>query len=141
MAGEPDGPPSGSREELAQGEAQNWPEAVVDVAKFRDYSMDRANPRNRGKFQAFEALGYDVSTPKSREAAAQDVIRQLRDALPGTNIKVDPSRWGQRFGTATPITGPNSRSGTLRAWWQVDPGAKSPRMITNWVEVHPETED
>lgn len=60
----------------------NVDQAQIDSAKFEKYSMDPDNPNNRtkrddpntGKWVAFRDVGYDVSTPESRAAGAQDIM-------------------------------------------------------------------
>ena len=63
---------------------QNWnhgdplpsvQDAMIDPQKFEEYSMNPNNLTNQGKWMAFAALGYDVKSASSRNAAAQDVIR------------------------------------------------------------------
>src|SRR5437879_1976538 len=71
--------PSTSAEALARAEAleqrltllekgtpldrlPNADRAIVDKSKFEDYSMDEANPRNRGKAQAWRDVGYNIDT-------------------------------------------------------------------------------
>ena len=113
------------------------PSAAIDDAKFLKYSMDPGNPRNRGKWKAWSQLGYDVDDLTNRAAASEDVTRQVREQLEHLPAREGRySEHGRRFEVEIPITGPNGRSGTLFTAWQVDAGSTTPRMITNWLEVH-----
>lgn len=51
----------------------NAEDAEIDIRKFEQYSMDPNNPRNKGKWTAFAAIGYDVQSLNGRHAGAQDV--------------------------------------------------------------------
>lgn len=120
----------------------DWATAVVDIEKFRDYSMNPEHPKNGGKHLAFEALGYVLAKPCDRERAARAVIEQLLNAVQrGQTPTQRDSQWGVRYDTATVIKGPNGRCGTLRAAWQEEPGSVAPRLITNWLELHKEEQE
>jgi hypothetical protein len=116
----------------------DWTKAEVAREKFAAYSMDPANQNSRGKWKAFEALGYRVHDAAARLEDADAVIGQLRATLPP-----DPpppivrfTQYGDRYETAHPIQGLNGRCGTLFAVWQVADGSPGPRLVTNWLEVH-----
>jgi RHS repeat-associated protein len=140
--GSEDGGSKGSSE----GPLDNWKPgdplpnaeyAQVDPAKFRDYSMNPNNPGNDGKWEAFESLGYDVSTDTGRARGAQDVIRQLFSQIrsaPASMGKV--STYGPRLEVDMFLRGPNGKMGTLKTSWQYDSGGDIPRLITNWLAVH-----
>lgn len=113
-------------------------QARIDSAKFERYSMNPNNANNGGKWQAFEQLGYDVQTPEGRSQGAQDVIAQLRGKLPNESAtEAKSTSFGRRFEVRADITGPNGRTGTLNTIWQYDSGSNVPRLITNWLQVHP----
>jgi hypothetical protein len=59
----------------------DWSTAQIAIEKFRDHSMKSDHPANGGKYVAFTALGWNVSTTDARETAAHDVISRLRAAL------------------------------------------------------------
>jgi predicted Zn-dependent peptidase len=112
-------------------------DAEIDPRKFEQYSMNPTNPTNQGKWMAFAAIGYDVENPQSRNAAAQDVINQLRQGLvnaPATQGQ--NSIYGLRFQVQVRIEGPNGGEGTLVTTWQIDNDRDVPRLITNWLEVY-----
>ncbi|MFE1744903.1 DUF6883 domain-containing protein [Coleofasciculus sp. H7-2] len=125
--------------------SQNWnsgdpltraQDAEIDPRKFEEYSMNPNNPANQRKWMAFAAIGYDVESAESRNAAAQDVINQLRQVLanvPATQGQT--SIYGLRFQVRVRIQGLNGREGTLVTNWQIDNGKDVPRLITNWLEV------
>ncbi len=112
-------------------------DAEIDSRKFEQYSMNPTNSANQGKWMAFAAIGYDMENPQSRNAAAQDVINQLRQGLvnaPATQSQ--SSIYGLRFQVRVRIQGPNGGEGTLVTTWQIDTGRDIPRLITNWLEVY-----
>lgn len=114
----------------------NAGKAQIPSAKFEKYSMDANNPNNKGKWKAWGVLGYDVSTPSRRSAAAQDVMAQIERELPNqiaTFDKINPH--GVVYEIVIPITGPNGRSGMLVTYWQYDAGSDIPRLITNYLKV------
>lgn len=46
------------------------------------------------------------------------------------------SLFGPRFEVKVVIVGPNGKNGTLQTVWQYDQGSDTPRLVTNWLEVH-----
>lgn len=99
--------------------------------------MNPDNPKNLGKWLAFEALGYNVQDGSMREIAAQEMISKIRDRLsltPAIQNKISP--YGIRFEVQIPIQGINGQTGTLITIWQFDNNSDVPRLITNWLEVH-----
>lgn len=115
----------------------NADRARLDRRKFTAYSMAPENPRNRGKWKAWDRLGYDVHN--AREHAADDVIRQIERQVRDTPARAGKrSEYGQRFETEHLIVGPNGRRGTVFAVWQVDRGSSTPRLLTNLLKVHKE---
>jgi uncharacterized protein DUF6883 len=126
-------PPSGD----PQAEL-DWSTAEIAIEKFRDYSMKFGHPDNRGKHLAFIALGWDVSTAEAREASARDVVSRLRSALPPAEVSEAGPRgaYGRSLRTGTRLVGPNGRAGTLVCVWLLGTDSPTPRLITNWLEVH-----
>lgn len=127
---------------------QNWnpgdplpraQDAEIDPRKFAEYSMNPNNPKNKGKWMAFAAIGYDMESSQSRSAAAQDVINQLRQSLSNAPATEDQSSvFGVRFQVMVQIKGPNGGEGTLVTKWQIDNSRDIPRLITNWLKVSQE---
>jgi hypothetical protein len=71
--------------------------AVIDPAKFQDYSMDPTNPQNNGKWQAWQQIGFNVDTQAGRVAATQDVLQQLKTQLPtAPATPTTLTQWGSR---------------------------------------------
>lgn len=115
---------------------ENFDQAQIDSAKFEKYSMDPTNPKNGGKWEAWEELGYDVQTPEGRTSATQDVTNQLQKEL-ADNPAINPKEtaFGMRFEVDVPITGPNGQQEALVTIWPYDTGSDIPRLITNWLKV------
>ncbi len=115
----------------------NNEEAEIDPRKFIDYSMKPENPANQGKWMGFAMIGYPVETIEGRQIATQDVIQQIRQALPHTPAypsTVNP--YGIRLKVTIIVKGFNGKEGNLLTVWQIELGKKIPRLITNWIEVH-----
>ena len=113
-------------------------DVTIDPRKFSGYSMDPANPRNNGKWTAFRDLGYDTATVTGRDEAADDVVSQMRAQLStAVAIPRPASPYGRRVEVSTILRGPNGRTGTLVTVWQYDIGSTVPRLITNFLKVHP----
>jgi hypothetical protein len=115
----------------------NVERAVVDPRKFQDYSMRAEHRENRGKWQAWANMGYDIGTPADRQAATRDVISQLNAQLPDVKATLTQrTPHGTTFEVKSEIVGPNGRHGTLVTLWQFDNGSDAPRLVTNWVALH-----
>ena len=115
----------------------NIDQADIDVRKFSEYSLNPDNAGNKGKWQGFRAIGYNMDTSEGRSAAAQDVTTQLRSTLADVPATFDrTTEYGPRWIARVRIVGPNGRSATLVTVWQIDNGGAVPRLITNWVEAH-----
>jgi hypothetical protein len=116
---------------------KNAKQAQIDPAKFNKYSMNSNNPNNRGKWKAFEDVGYNVRTPEGRSEGAQHVIAQIEDQLLQSPATFDSvTSFGLRYQVNIKITGPNGRVGTLITKWQYDMNSDVPKLITNWLQVH-----
>ncbi len=113
--------------------------AEIDPRKFADYSMNPDNPTNQGKWMAFAAIGYDLSTLEARSAATLSILTQLRLALPqAPAFPAQTSTYGLRFAVQVGVQGPNGRTGKLNTIWQIDRDQENPRLITNWLQVQQE---
>ena len=116
-------------------------EPEIDPRKFVEYSMNPNHPDNQGKWMAFAALGYDVQSSEGRNAAAQDVIAQLRQSFAtAQSIPGQTTTWGSRFRLRIRIQGFNGKQGNLVTNWQIDRDKNVPRLITNWLEIYQEEE-
>jgi hypothetical protein len=115
----------------------NVEKATVNPAKFRDYSMRREHPDNKGKWKAWTDVGYRIETPEQRAAATADVSSQLAAQLPDAPaLLTGRSQWGSKFTVRTVIVGPNGTKGTLVSIWQYGNGSDVPELVTNWLETH-----
>jgi hypothetical protein len=111
-------------------------QAEIDLRKFTEYSMNPSNPNNKGKWQAFKVLGYDIESSQSRQIAAQAIIAHIRLQLNQISATLDaPSPYGIRFSVKIPIVGLNGIRGILVTKWQIDNNKTIPRLITNWLNV------
>jgi hypothetical protein len=114
--------------------------AVIDPRKFSEYSLNPFHANNRGKWVGFRRLGFDLSTPEAREAAARELIGEIRAQLP--NADATESRHSRphdrRFDVRVTLRGPNGVWGTLHTAWQIVPGSRGPTLVTNWMQVHEE---
>lgn len=96
--------------------------AVVDVAKLRDYCLNRTHARGRHKARVFAtALGLT-----ERHANV------LRDALLGAALEAEASlserdKYGQRYVVDFEMTGPAGRA-MVRSNWIVLTGEDYPRL-------------
>ena len=115
--------------------AFDWTAAVISEDKFAAYSMN-PNANNLGKHVAFQALGYALGSAEEIRQAAEDVIGQLRAALPPNSVRECASNYGRRVEIRTPLVGPNTKMATLVTVWQAVMNSNEPRLITNWAEVH-----
>ena len=115
----------------------NFDQALIDFAKFTEYSLNPHHPQNQGKAAAFKQLGYDIETSQERIAATQNLVSQLRSKLKTSPAIPDgETTYGSRYLVRTPVLGPNGKTGTLVTIWQYDIGADVPRLVTNWLQVH-----
>ena len=117
----------------------NVQEAEIDARKFEQYSLNPENPNNKGKWMAFVAIGYDVSSSQGRQIATEDIINQLRAKVPNLPAtQEEPSVYGLRFEVQVTIRGLNGQEGNLITKWQIDRGKTVPRLISNWLKISQE---
>lgn len=84
--------------------------ALVSPFKLRGYLLSSSHPIGSHKAVFFRALGY---TPEAPHLLEKDLITLLReDCQPA-----EATRFGQKFVSTGILTGPNSRSGRVRAIW------------------------
>lgn len=109
----------------------NYKEALTPKEKFLNYSLDYSNPNSKGKAEAYEkALGFNQHN-------ASLLIDQIHSKV--TSGKVQPltiksNNYGTKYIYEIPILGPNGKTKTVVAVYQIDSGSKQPRMITNYVK-------
>lgn len=117
----------------------NISRADMDPRKLAEYSMNPGHPQNNGKARAWEAVGYDVTTPDRRRKDAQE-LRELicRHLLPdGKVAAAKETADGADYRVVNGFIGPNGRHATLVTCWRVGPGEDArPRLLTTWLAVH-----
>ena len=105
----------------------NAEQAIVDIAKLRDYSLDASHEEGKHKARVFAAaLGI-----------GRDDADWLRTILLAAALRYDcvPGRttpFGQRYVLDFPIT-KGSRAAQVRSVWNVRPGESPPRLVTCYV--------
>ena len=102
----------------------NAEQAIVDIAKLRDYSLDSMHEEGKHKARVFAAaLGIDQDDADSlRTMLFAAALRY--DCVPGRNTP-----FGQRYVLDFPLT-KGSREALVRSVWNVRPGETAPRLIT-----------
>ena len=105
----------------------NGGRAVVDVAKLRDYCLNRLHPRGRHKARVFQAaLGLT-------HADAEILREALLAAAHGTDVEpAQRDEHGQRFILDFVMTA-RVREATVRSCWIVRAGEDFPRLTSCWV--------
>ncbi len=63
------------RDSISDQPLINFDQALIDSAKFTEYSLNPHHPQNQGKTAAFKQLGYDIETSQERTATARDLVR------------------------------------------------------------------
>lgn len=105
----------------------NGNNAVVDIAKLRDYCLNEQHPRGRHKARVFAtALGIT--------ATDADLLRRalLRAAVDGDAVAVERDDYGQRYMVDFGLTGPRGRA-TVRSVWIIMRGEDYPRLTSCYV--------
>jgi hypothetical protein len=100
---------------------------VIPAEKLRDYLLNAAHPRNRGKARLFAALGY---FPESWEILASDLRTQH---LPNEATESGSSPDGVKYFIIEPLLGPTG-SANIKSICQIDFGSEVPRFISAYGE-------
>jgi len=106
----------------------NPEQAVVDIAKLRDYCLNTAHRRGQHKARVFvSALGLT--------ADHADVLREalLLAAKSQEVVKGEIDRFGQRYILDVEMTGPTGQRAMLRSAWIIRNGEDFPRLTTCYV--------
>jgi len=101
--------------------------AVVDVAKLRDYCLNHLHPRGRHKARVFVSrLGLVQSDA--------DFLRNelLRVAREGEAMEGESDEYGDRY-TIDFVLAHRDRWGTIRSSWIVRHGEQVPRLTSCYV--------
>ncbi len=109
----------------------NHSKAVTPKEKFVNYSLDYNNPNAKGKAEAYErGLGYNQSN-------YQGLASQVHNAVSSGSAKpfqVSETEYGIKYKYRISVTGPNGKTKSVIAVYQLDKGSKIPRLITNYLE-------
>lgn len=104
-------------------------EAIVDVAKLRDYCLNTTHPRGRHKARVFaSALGLTAEDAWSLGEALLRAARE-EDAIGG-----DTDAYGQRYIIDLEFTR-NEKRATIRSAWIIRRGEELPRLTTCYVRL------
>ena len=105
----------------------NGNNAVVDIAKLRDYCLNEQHPRGRHKARVF-------ATTLGLTAADTDLLRQalLRAAVEGDAMAGERDDYGQRYVLDFELTGPRGKA-TVRSSWIILRGEGTPRVTSCYV--------
>lgn len=102
----------------------NAEQAIVEIAKLRDYSLDAAHEEGKHKARVFAAalgIGADWLREKLLDAALRSECERGRTTA-----------FGQRYVLDFPLTKGRQEAG-VRSVWNVRPGETAPRLITCYV--------
>jgi hypothetical protein len=103
--------------------------AIVDMAKLRDYCLNRSHPVGKHKARVFAAaLGLSV--------ADAPILRKhlLRAALTADASEGSVDAFGRRFWIESDIVHGPKRA-ILRSAWMIRSGENVPRLITCYVQL------
>lgn len=97
--------------------------AIVDVAKVRDYLLSSEHRVGSAKARFFAQLGF--------EQANWDVLRTELGRFAAQDAQIGAATsFGQKYVVAGTITGPSGRSAQIFVVWIVLKGEDSPRFVT-----------
>jgi len=101
--------------------------AVIDLAKLRDYCLDPLHPRGRHKARVFRtALGLHQADAGWLKAA-------IEAALPDCEgLELETDEFGARWRVDLALTR-QGKSAVVRSLWIVRPGETVLRFVTCWV--------
>lgn len=106
----------------------NGSDAIVDIAKLRDYALNPDHPRGKHKAKVFEAaLGLTRADAKMLAQLFRDAVVDRDDAV---RTLTDP--YGVRYQLDVTISGLKGL-GTVRTVWIVPADEKNPHLVTCWV--------
>jgi hypothetical protein len=101
--------------------------AIINLAKLRDYCLNADHPRGRHKARVFrEALGLSVDDAEWLQQMLLDGIQNY----PAEKQETDS--FGSRWRVDLPLTR-QDRSVVVRTGWIIKSGEQFPRLTTCWV--------
>jgi hypothetical protein len=99
-------------------------QAVIEVAKLRDYLLSFIHPVGRFKAAFFAALGYTENNWRQLEA-------DLRRLVESEDVQENRSfRYGRKFEIRGILNGPNGKSAEVVSVWIIRRGENIPRFVT-----------
>ncbi len=102
-------------------------DAVVDLAKLRDYCLNLAHPRGRHKARVFASvLGLNQAHAEELRAALLCAVRTAPAATRGADL------YGTRYMVDFEFSS-RGRTATIRSVWIVLAGEVAPRLTTCFV--------
>ena len=105
----------------------NAEEAIVEIAKLRDYSLDATHEEGKHKARVFAAaLGIGASDADWLRGKLIEAALRCECAL-GRNTP-----FGQRYALDFPLTKGRQKA-RVRSVWNVRPGETVPRLVTCYV--------
>lgn len=104
--------------------AQN---AIIELAKLRDYCLSASHPRGRHKARVFrDALGISVDD-------AEWLRQKLLEGIQSHSAeKQETDSFGSRWRVDLPLMR-QTKSVVVRTCWIIKMGEQFPRLITCWV--------
>ena len=102
----------------------NAEQAIIEVAKVRDYLLSASHPVGRFKAAFFRALGY---TPENYGELEADLRRLVETADAGSE---EAAEYGQKYRVSGQLTGPGGVAATVVTVWIVLRGESQPRFVT-----------
>jgi hypothetical protein len=102
-------------------------DAIVEMAKLRDYCLDPSHPRGRHKARVFlSTMGLEQADAGFLRAALLEAARE-QDAVLG-----EADEYGVRYTVDFPITRGN-RDAKVRSAWIIRHGESTPRLTSCFV--------
>jgi len=106
----------------------NADQAVVDLAKLRDYSLNSEHESGGHKARVFRsALGLTINDAEWLR------VQLLRIAREQEAIEGEPSPFGRKFVIDTSLTH-NERTAIVRTAWIIENGKDFPRLVTCYIK-------
>ncbi len=102
----------------------NAENAIIEVAKLRDYLLDIDHIDGGPKANLLLSMGFQ-----------RGQWQELEDAIRATHVLCEvveevETDYGMRYDVVAAITGPTGRAIEFRTIWQIDVGTDRPRLIT-----------
>ena len=112
-------------------EMPNYDKATIDDRKFLEYSLDINSINGKDKAIAYEkGLGYNKTN-------FQSLKRQIEENINSGKVtpkQIKSTDHGMKYVFEIPVTGPNKKTKTVVAVYQIDKDKTIPRLITNYLK-------